>query len=314
MELYKKEKQGNMRIITILGKTFTYTKKPKMPRHINRQVIDKQISAFDEIGINADKREQKLIVSLTSFPPRMNDIHYTLYSLLHQSIKPDEVILWLAEEQFPNREKDIPQKVLDLEKNGLTIKWCEDIRSYKKLIYSLIEYPDDIIVTADDDVFYPRDWLKKLYQQHLRHPRNIICHRCHRFTFDKKGEVAPYSKWPHNVTAPKASYYNFATGVGGVLYPPHTMYKDVCNIELFKQLSPYADDVWFWAMEVLAGTKVKTFWGRMRKIKLVNAEREMRENSEQVLTQINIAQGGNDKQIKAVLAHYPQIWEKLKNE
>lgn len=314
MKLFDKEKQGNLRKITVLGKTFTYHKKNRIPRHIDQNRIDKKMMTFDEIGINADKRSTKLIVSLTSFPPRMNDIHYTLYSLLNQSIKPDEVILWLADSQFPNREADVPQKVLDLQKNGLTIRWCEDLRSYKKLVQSLLEYPDDIIVTADDDVYYPRSWLKKLYQQHLRYPRNIICHRCHRFSFDKQGNVAPYSKWPHNVTSPKPSYRNFATGIGGVLYPPHVMYKDVTNVELFKQLAPYADDIWFWAMEVLAGTKVKSFWGRMRKIKLVNAEREMRENAEQTLTQINIAQGGNDKQMKMVLEHYPQILEKLKNE
>ena len=314
MELYKKEKQGNLRIITVLGKTFSYNKKTKIPLHINRDKMDKKMEVFDEIGINADKRQQKLIVSLTSFPPRMNDIHYTLYSLLTQSTKPDEVILWLAREQFPNLEVDVPQKVLALQKNGLTIKWCDDWRSYKKLIPSLLEYPDDIIITADDDVFYPANWLQKLYQQHLKFPRNIICHRCHRVTWNKKGYLLPYSKWPHNVTRSKPSFANFATGVGGVLYPPHLLYKDVCNIELFKQLAPYADDIWFWAMEVLGGIKVKTFWGRMRKIKLVNAEREMRENAEQTLTQINIAQGGNDKQLKAVLDYYPQILENLKNE
>ena len=71
----------------------------------------------------------------------MYEIHYTLYSLLNQTVKPDEVVLWLAKEQFPNGNDDIPPAVLDLQKNGLTIKWCEDLRSYKKLIPSLKEYP-----------------------------------------------------------------------------------------------------------------------------------------------------------------------------
>ncbi|MBR4105791.1 MAG: glycosyltransferase family 2 protein [Alphaproteobacteria bacterium] len=315
MELFKKEKQGNLRKITILGKTFTYTKKAKMPPHINRDDLDKKIAKFDEIGIRADKREKKLIVSLTSFPPRMNEIHYTLYSLLNQSIKPDEVVLWLCTNEFPNREADIPKKVLDMQKNGLTIKWSEVyLRSYAKLVPSLKEFPDAVIVTADDDIYYPKDWLKKLYQQHLKYPRNVICHRCHRAILDRQGNMASYSKWPHNTTRTKASFFNFATGVGGVLYPVHSLYKDVTNIELFKQLAPYADDIWFWAMEVLAGTKVKTFLGRNRKLILVNPEREMRENDEQTLAKINIAQDGNNKQMQQVLNHYPQILEKLKNE
>ncbi|MBQ9235497.1 MAG: hypothetical protein IJ184_03425 [Alphaproteobacteria bacterium] len=315
MELFKKEKQGNLRKLTILGKSFTYTKRAKMPPHINREQLDEKIAAFDGIGINADKRKQKLIVSLASFPPRMGEIHYTLYSLLNQSLKPDEVVLWLCTDEFPNREKDIPQKVLDLQKNGLTIRWSEAyLRSYTKLVPSMGEFSDAVIVTSDDDIYYPADWLERLYKQHLKHPKDVICHRCHRVKINKDGTVAPYSKWPHNVTAPKPSFANFATGVGGVLYPPHCMYKEVNNIELFKQLAPYADDIWFWAMEVLGGTKVRSFWGRMRKLILVNPEREMRADNEMTLAKINIAQDGNNKQMRQVLEHYPQILEKLKNE
>ena len=315
MKIYSKEKNGNLRKITLLGKTFTYTKTPKMPPHINREVLDKKISAFDGIGINTEKREQKLIVSLASFPARMDEIHYTLYSLLNQKLRPDEVILWLCTNEFSNKETGIPQKVLDLQKNGLTIKWSEAyLRSYTKLVPSLKEFPDAVIVTADDDIYYPSDWLKKLYQQHLRHPKDIIAHRCHRVTLDKYGNIASYSKWPHNITRLGASFKNFATGVGGVLYPPQALYKEVGNIELFKQLAPYADDIWFWAMEVLANTKIRTFYRRIRKLILVNPEREMRNTDGATLAKINIAQDGNNKQMKSVLEHYPQILEKLKNE
>ncbi len=41
------------------------------------------------------------------------------------------VILYLAEEQFPNKEADLPGKLLKFKENGLTIKWCEDLKSYK---------------------------------------------------------------------------------------------------------------------------------------------------------------------------------------
>ncbi len=46
---------------------------------------------------------------------------------------------------------------------GLTIDWCEDIKSYKKLIPTLKKYPDAIIVTADDDLIYDNKWLEQLY-------------------------------------------------------------------------------------------------------------------------------------------------------
>ena len=58
-------------------------------------------------------------------------IHWDL--LLQQTLKPDEVILWLSEEQFPN--KQLPENLTRLQEFGLSIKWCkDDIKSFKKLI------------------------------------------------------------------------------------------------------------------------------------------------------------------------------------
>ncbi len=65
-------------------------------------------------------------------------------------------------------------------------------------------------------------------------------------------------------------------------------------------------------MSVLNGTKIKTFKGRYRKVLLVNPEREMRQTEELTLTKLNIAGGGNDKQMADVIAHYPALLEKLK--
>ena len=58
----------------------------------------------------------------------------TIKTLLKQTVKPDKVVLWLAEEQFPQKENELPSELLELQNFGLTIKWCTDIRSYKKLI------------------------------------------------------------------------------------------------------------------------------------------------------------------------------------
>ena len=179
------------------------------------------VIALSEYGLNREPRAKKVIVSLTSFPQRMWQIHFTLCSLLNQTIKPDEIILWLGSEQFPGREQDIPKKVIKLQKYGITIKWCNDIKSYKKLVPALKEYPDDIIITADDDIYYLDNWLALLYEGYLNSPNCISCHRAARVTFDENNKLLPYKNW-HNISEQVApSYLNFLTTGGGVLFPPN---------------------------------------------------------------------------------------------
>ena len=194
---------------------------------INKAEIDREIEAFNDIGITGDDKD--LIVSLTSYPQRMYDIHYTLYSLLNQSVKPGKVILWLSKEEFPNLEADVPQKVLQLKNNGLTINWCTNTFSYKKLIPTLTNFPNNTIVTADDDIYYEKDWLKILVESHKKNSNCIISHRAHKIKFMKDGTIAPYKKWTKKIRNIKPSFLHFLTGAGGVLYPANCFYKDVLN-------------------------------------------------------------------------------------
>ena len=60
-------------------------------------------------GLNTEHREETYIVSITSFPARINEIWITIETLLRQSFKPDKIILWLGEEQFP--DKQLPESL-----------------------------------------------------------------------------------------------------------------------------------------------------------------------------------------------------------
>ncbi len=277
---------------------------------IDRETLDKQIEKFNLSGVSGDEKD--VIISLTSFPQRMDELHYTLYSLLNQTIKPYKIILWLGREQFPNLNKDVPEKILHLQQNGLTIGWTKNLYSYTKLIPALKKYPDNIIVTADDDIYYEPDWLEKLIKTHKENKNCIICHRAHRVKLDKE-TLAPYKKWPKKIKVCKASYLNFLTGVGGVLYPSGCLYKDVLNEELFTKLSPKADDVWFWAMAVLNKTKICIADNWVKRLTYINPERERGLTDEVTLFSFN-KKGGNDVQIRNVINHYPEILNILKEK
>lgn len=205
-------------------------------------------------GVREEKRLRRLIVSLTTFPGRINTVWQTISTLLNQTVKPDEVVLWLASEQFP--EKNLPENLTDLENFGLTIKWYEeDIRSFKKLVPSLKEYPDSIIVTADDDIFYPENYLESLYNQYLKYPQYIHANRA--FRIDDKDEkfVMKARKYDYNETYFPSYRNEFMTGYGS-LFPPHVLDNEVLNSKKFMELMPTNDDVWFWGMAVKNNTKV----------------------------------------------------------
>ena len=77
--------------------------------------------------------------------------------------------------KFFQKEKDLPQPLLKMQKYGLETKWCNDIRSYKKLILTLKLFPNAIIIMADD-VYYRCCRGKKLYDEYSKH-LNIVEHK-----------------------------------------------------------------------------------------------------------------------------------------
>lgn len=210
-----------------------------------------------ESGVNAVKREQKVIISLTSFPKRINTVWLTIETLLRQSVKPDEVILWLAESQFDGLAS-LPESLLRLQKRGLTIRFCDDLRSHKKYYYTLLEYPEDLVILADDDLFYPRDTVKCLLKMHQQWPEDICC---------ISGEVIEpeFTSAPSLWRNPKPDEHNWQhcdclqpfTG-SGTLIPPDALDGDVFDRAAIRQLCPYADDLWIAFMAHRHGTKVTT--------------------------------------------------------
>lgn len=200
-----------------------------------------------------ENNDEMIVISLTSFPARIGTVDKTIKSLLLQKKKPAHIVLWLASEQFPQKEKELPQALLKLKKFGLEIRWCNDIRSYKKLVPALEQFPEAIIVTADDDLYYRRNWLNVLYNEHKRHPTSVCAHRITKFYLERNDYKAiggGYDLWT------KPSFLNKLTGGSGALYPPHTLFTDVTRSEIFMKICPTNDDIWFWMMAVLNGTKI----------------------------------------------------------
>ncbi len=292
-------------------KAFNFLRSKNFPA-INRDYVASLVENYSGRGVSGWEGTPALVVSLTSYPARMYDIHLTLYSLLTQDLKPDKLILWLGEEQFPNRLLDVPRKVRDLEKWGLEIKWCADTKSYKKLLPSLQEYPEAVIVTADDDIYYPPHWLRTLWETYQNTAEKIVANRCHRVAF-VNGQFLPYSRWKKCVTQFSPSYLNFMTGAGGVLYAPGSLHPDIFDIGKAQVLCPHNDDIWFWVSALRNGTRISLAKAPLNSLIYTNPEREANANDDGTLFAYN-GTGGNDAQLKAVLAAYPELAQMLQDD
>ncbi|MEE3662553.1 FkbM family methyltransferase [Brenneria sp. g21c3] len=238
---------------------------------------------------------QKLIVSLTSYHKRFKTLHMTLDCLLKQSVKPDKIILWIAKSE----RSQLPEKVLAFRSQGLEIKFCEDIRSYKKIVPTLVEDPNVFIITADDDLQYKTDWLEKLIDAWDGNYKTVVAWRAHQIVLDRDNLPISYNKWiwDSKNTEPEYSCLLFPTSGAGVLYPPHCFYKDVINSQIFQKLCSGTDDVWLYWMCRLKGINFKVIDEKMDLREWVSVESE-------ALWHKNLLKGQNDKNINNMIRHY----------
>jgi len=280
-----------------------YTKKLCNP------IVAYQISVMGEYqGVYEGlPREVPIIISLTSYRERFKDLPKTLYSLLNQSVKPDRIILWLDEDK--EDYTDLPYELTQFVKNGLEIRFVKDKRSYTKIFYAFKEFYDSIIVTADDDIFYSRNWLKNLYLSYISHPEDIHSHKVFRVKYNGD-KLLPYKEWDKNIKDEIASYDNFLCGAGGVLYPPKCFSSEILREDIFLKYAPNSTDVWFWIMALVNNRKIRLVKNHCHKLVLTNIFNQLTAKN----LYFHNKNGGYDRQLNNLMKFYARnVLSKLNN-
>ena len=241
------------------------------------------------------KLDARVIITLTSYPPRFATLHLTLKNLLTQDVASYQVILWLYKEDF----EALPDAIKRLEKNPLfSIRLCkENIKSYKKLIPALREYKEYFLVTADDDAYYPTTWLRTLINGYNDTVKAVVGLRGHIIAVDEKNTILPYKQWQGNIDATTLDKKVFLTGLGGILYPPHCFDEEVFNQANFISVCGSTDDIWFFYMLHRNGFICKKIGKAFPDIVWENSQ-------ETALFLENVHNFGNDKAITAMTKIY----------
>ncbi len=256
-------------------------------------------------GLNLEEiRRHKIIVSFTSYPKRFSIIHLVVKSIAYQSMRADKIVLYLSKEECDGKE---PTELDILKKYGVEIVLVnENLKPHNKYYYAMKQYPDDIIITLDDDVIYPRKLIRKLYESYEEYPEFISAARVHRIKKNLDGTLKPYNEWEYECTACNIpSNMLIATGVGGVLYPPGILPDMTFDIQNIKRLCIGADDIWLKFMEFIDGKKVVYVPGANRHIWSVEnyAKEGLREQ--------NVKNGKNDIYIQNIMEYYGILPEQI---
>lgn len=208
-----------------------------------------------EKGVTAERYcNDEVIITLTTYKERLQEVHLTIESIMQGTIKPNRIILWLAEGEYD--ANDLPIFLRKQMKRGLEIRYCKDLRSYKKIIPALKLFPDACIVTIDDDLLYEPDILEHLLLSYRKYPTCVSACRTERIKTDDNGIPLEYNKWDLLSHTQEPSHYNFLTSGGGTLFPPHILPLETQNEKIFMKLAPETDDVWLNAMLLLGKVKV----------------------------------------------------------
>ncbi len=257
--------------------------------------IEKLLNLIKSNYVKGHSLDKDLLVSLTSYPKRFNNLHITITSLLNQTVRPDRIILWLFEGDY----ELLPTAVKVLEKLGLQIHLVkEDWKSYKKIIPALLNYPNSYIITCDDDILFKPTLIEELVDYYKK-VGGVVAQHANIVQFDENKKLMPYDTWLKNT--PTKDFYEinspfiFPTSGAGVFYPPNCFDRNVIDIRKALTLCPTADDIWLFFMSSLRGTRASLIGDR----DLVHLNQDPSES----LWVFN-SQGGNDRQLNNLLGEF----------
>lgn len=193
-------------------------------------------------------------VNLTTTYQRLNLCRIALSSLLLQSRLPDQVNLWVSEQPYLRDKgisdnsaiKELIDSLPEATRSLVCVRWVANTGPYRKLIPMLREAdPDDVIVTADDDIFYGKDWLRGLLDAYKNADGKPVASRVRAKRANFLGAKTSYIYWGLiNQTSVVCDDFVVTFGGGSVLARAMFREQDIAD-DSFLSVAPTADDLWY---------------------------------------------------------------------
>jgi len=232
-------------------------------------------------------------ISLTSWRPRLPDLPLVLLTLLNQTLRPREIVVWLTATDHAAIAEPIRARFTAF---GVRFEICADLKCHTKWLPILEEGHRAPFVICDDDIVYPRNWFGALVAEDR--PDAYVGAKCHRITLDPKGLIRPYSEWEKQIgPGGPPSHRVFITGVGGAVIHPERIAAEFRDRKGLMESCPRADDIWLKLAHMAAGVPCAKTRYRFPCLELPDTDQTG-------LAVSNVDRGGNDRQMIAQLNHF----------
>lgn len=183
-----------------------------------------------------------VVISLTTTHNRINTLYKTIDTIVNGTKLPEKIILYISKDKYllDDGITNIPENLNKFD-SILEIKWVKNIGPHRKYYYSFNDYRHNLILTIDDDMYYPSNFLEVMYNSYLENSNYII---------GGHGKIineGHYTKW----TKPEIGYhkYNYIfCGNPGTLFNtnliPREQYDNMLDLKLIMKLSPSSSEMW----------------------------------------------------------------------
>ena len=222
----------------------------KQKKDILEKIKISFVNQFQDFQNIVKLRQQKIIVSFTSYYKRFGFLTNVVQSIKSQKLLPQKILLILYKDDYYK---------YNLNLTGIEIIIVnEDIKPHKKYYYSMLKYRDYAIITIDDDIFYPSDTILSIYKSYINHPNIISGRRTHLMNYKKNHMINKYDNWKPRQKQYKMPNYNiFITSGAGTIYPPDILNIEEKHLHLINELIT-TDDIALKYYEIVKG--IESIW------------------------------------------------------
>lgn len=269
---------------------------------LKKRRIARAIKKIPNGLLSSSIADSDIICSLTSYGERVYyALPYMLYSLLVQTLLPKKIVVFLDADHWSDDK--LTPLLKKIQQVGVEFHYCEDIRSYKKLIPAMKMFPNNPIITLDDDFYYHPNHIQWLTEAYAQSDKHTVIGQWGCIPIKKDGKYIPYNQWLDWRKGDDNSPISFFGGLGCV-YPP-IFDGEILKADIFMKLCPTADDIWFWAMEERQHIK-RQYIKQIGNSYHIPIDRIYNYDvaGDNCLHAINGLQGQNDVQLRALLDYY----------